>query len=210
MSTVHAFTNLYSLSPIDYMDEDGKLLINEGEFFGMLVSPNYDFTTLFSDVDTSKPEMEYRYSSDGFYMDKIGNENIPLILKKLGGNLALELISGLTVEIDNPDHIDKMAYKNLPVEQYDEFIKHYSPRGYVIDCVSEGETLCYKVDDVFKKLFSDYYQNDSKRLSVANYLKKNAERAKKDFAEAFKQNIDEIHGIANVDNMIYDAGGRNL
>ena len=48
------------------------------------------------------------------------------------------------------------------------------------------------------------------RSIVANYLKKNAERAKKDFAEAFKQNIDEIHGIANVDNMIYDAGGRNL
>jgi len=182
--------------------------IKENELFGLIIS-DYCFSMIVP---------EFHFSKDGCYTFRMGitrfnntekicfDFNVPLIFRKLSGNLVQEMLTGEIFVIhdfkDEPDEkeeLDKMKVFQGQIERYKN-------NNVILNDGWYTEVAAYNayfvVDDGFKKLYCD--ETLARRDEVISALKELSEKGKQRFNQNLNKLIDCCQTIANTENLIYD------
>lgn len=166
-----------------------------GEYFGVITYVNY-LEPYYSDG------ILYKYSilnSDGQY---------PLLFKRIDEDTIVDVLTGIPF-VFGPScrHYKDAAKQQEQFQKYRKIglyfdpITNYSVSNKWQDPMSsiEGNNVYLKVDEKFKMLYSEEMGKGLKEK-----LKFCAEKAHKKFENALTRTINTTHGIASVDNAIYD------
>ncbi len=178
--------------------------LEEGMLFGLMSNQ--------IDIDALIPD--YSYDIDGNFENAINSRNIsnesekdfllendefkPLIFQKLNDNRIQELLSG-KIFLVAPIEDDLGFHPVDSLKDFQETIKRYSKGNLVI---SQLEDNIFEVNDKFKAIYIE------KTLPHQKELIKSLEELTQLGANLFKSDlqtlINEVQGIAEFDNMIYD------
>lgn len=138
-----------------------------------------------------------------------GGESIPLIFKKVSGNIAQELLSGelfvVSTAIEKIDGINSMKRE---IENFQNDVEKYSKNNIFIftngfyEHVDKGINGVFTVSDMFKLLYSK--KTLPKKDELISVLKSIKNQGQVRFKEKLQEYISEVQGIAQTENEIYE------
>lgn len=166
-----------------------------GEYFGVITDVNY---------------LEPYYSDGILYKCDILDYNIfnydgqhPFLFKRIDEDTIVDVLTGIPF-VFGPScrHYKDAAKQQEQFQKYRKIGLYFDPITYYrpdhISCF-EGNNVYLKADEKFKMLYSEEMGKGLKEK-----LKFYAEEAHKRFDNALTKTINTAHGIASVDNAIYD------
>lgn len=166
-----------------------------GEYFGVITYVNYLEPYYFDGI-------LYKYNKIYY------SSQYPLLFKRIDEDTIVDVLTGIPFVFGPSCRYYKDAAKQQ--EQFQKYrkiglyfdpITEYVPHSLLLDLTScfEGNNVYLKVDEKFKMLYSEEMGKGLKEK-----LKFYAEEAHKRFDNALTRTINTTHGIASVDNAIYD------
>ena len=168
-----------------------------GEYFGVITNVNYLEPYYFDGI---------LYKYDNFNSDNICRQ-YPLLFKRIDEDTIVDVLTGIPF-VFGPSyrHYKDAAKQQEQFQKYRKIGLYFDPITYYVPysfrkSVSrfEGNNVYLKVDEKFKMLYSEVMGKGLKEK-----LKFCAEKAHKKFENALTRTINTTHGIASVDNAIYD------
>ena len=149
---------------------------------------------------------EYYDLGDGILS---GGEAIPLIFKKVSGNIAQELLSGeLFVVSTSIEKIDGINDLEREIKNFQNDVENYSKNNIFIltngfyEADDEEINGIFTVSDMFKSLYSK--KTLPKKDELISVLKSIKNQGQVRFNEKLQEYISEVQGIAQTENEIYE------
>jgi len=192
----------------EHINEYKNFKPNEGELFGMLCDRN-EFFSFEPDIHIppaeDNPEDSLGIQYDYLCQNDIAKnvltdfDFIPLILRKLDGTKAQEMLTGIIFRIGN--EVDDMLdyYSDGDIESFQE---HYESIKESPVFLSNARTRLFPVDDHFKVIYADNMRGNKEE--VVSKLEKLLEASKENFEKKMAEGILLAQAIAETENMIHD------
>jgi hypothetical protein len=204
----------YSLDQYNVEDitelEDGTIfgtITSKFEIEALLPFFEYDEGQIKSCITNNCDDVcEYYDLGDGILS---GGEAIPLIFKKVSGNIAQELLSGeLFVVSTSIRKIDGINSLEREIENFQNDVESYSKNNIFIltngfyEADDKEINGIFTVSDMFKSLYSK--KTLPKKDELISVLKSIKNQGQVRFKEKLQEYISEVQGIAQTENEIYD------
>lgn len=191
--------------------------LKDGMLFGTITS-KYEMDTLLPYFEYDQGQIksciasyrdvvcEYYDLGDGILSD---GKSIPLIFKKISGNIAQELLSGelfvVSTSIEKIDGINSIERK---IEDFQSDVENYSKNNILIhtnpfyEADNKDINGIFAVSDMFKSLYSE--KTLPKKDELISVLKSIKNLGQVIFNEELQEYIIEVQGIAQTENEIYE------
>lgn len=192
---------------VQHINEYKNFKPNEGELFGMLCERNEIFSfepDIHIPPAEDNPEdslgIQYDYLCQNEIAKNVLNDVdfIPLILKKLDGTKAQEMLTGIIFRIGN-EVDDMLDYSDGDIETFQENYESIKESPMFL---SNARTRLFPVDDHFKVMYADNMRE--KKEEVVSKLEKLLEASKGNFEKKMAEGILLAQSIAETENMIHD------
>lgn len=177
----------------------------EGDFFGMLFDEYYGIYTIEPNINIDKKSetnsFEYNYVLNKQLAKNILDIKtfpLPIILKKLEGNLAQDILTGIVFYILSEEDFN---YKNKILSESKEFQNKQDLFRKNPLVLSPSYTKLSLIDDNFKFVY--YNLISDKKNEVIEKLNSLKLSAQQNFDEKITEGVDIAQAVAETDNLIY-------
>jgi len=189
----------------NYYDSSEIIQPKEGDFFGMIFEDPHGILIIEPNIDINRESkvnsLNYYYSINQELTKKFFKETdfpIPFILKKLKGNLAQDILTGIVFHIQDKQDFyceNKMLDKN---EQFQDKQNLFRENPIVL---SPEYVKLSLIDDNFKFVY--YNLISDKKNEVIEKLNSLKLSAQQNFDKKITEGVDIAQAVAETDNLIY-------
>lgn len=211
---VDGFPEVFNIYDINDVQQ-----IKENELFGIIPSEIKLMAPFVSVENNSYCFLVGLDLEDSSYysdeIDIINGKDIPLIMRKLSGNLAQEVLSGevfvLTGNFGKFESPIMSSDSKKDFELFQKNISKFADNNVVLSCTARElavggskkiDNAFFVIDDAFKYLYNE--ETLSRKDDIIAALKSLKSMAKAEFDEDFKKVVNTFHSIANTDNFLFD------